>query len=318
MGLKIIGTGRKLPERIVSNDELTAFLDTSDSQIIAKTGVKTRAICTSESLSDLAGEAGRLALAKSGLTAADMDLIICATMTADYIIPALACVVQKKLGAKCPAFDVSAACTGFIYALDIAHSYLDSGKAKNILIISADMMSRRIDWSDKSTCILFGDGAGACVVTQGEALKYIKLSADGNIEPLYIQAGSGNSPFAENRSEQGYLTMQGQNVFKFAVKSIEDEVRQALAALNLSEEDVGYYLLHQANNRIIESARIRLGVQAEKFPVNIERWGNMSAASIPVLLDEMLEGAKIKTGDTLVCVGFGAGMTVGTCILVWQ
>ena len=318
MGIKIIGTGIKLPEKVVSNSELAEHIDTNDEWIQSKTGISTRRVCTCESITGIAAEAGRIAINQSGLCATDIDLIIGATLGAGFITPALSCAVMKTIGARCPAFDINAACSGFVYALDVANSYINSGNAKNILIISAEIMSRHIDWQDRNTCILFGDGAAACVVTAGNAVKYSKLDADGNTELLYLEADTGNNPFTSTPLDRSYLQMQGQNVFKFAVKAVEDEIRIALDSLHISAEDVDYFILHQANKRIIDGIRTRLRQPAEKFPMNIDKYGNMSAASIPVLLHEMLCESKIKPGDTLVLVGFGAGMTTGTCVITWE
>ena len=318
MGFKIIGTGKKLPERVVSNNELAEFIDTSDEWITSKTGIKTRRICTNESASDLAAEASRIAIEKSGLEAADIDMIIGATISGSFVTPALSCSIMQKIGLKCPAFDVNAACSGFVYALDVAKAYLSSGNINNILIVCAEMMSGIVNWNDRNTCILFGDGAGACVVTKGSADKYMNLGADGSIGPLYLKTGTGNNPFRSSKIEQGFLQMQGQDVYKFAVKTVDEEIQLALDKLRMSAEDVDHFILHQANKRIIDGIRRRLRQPAGKFPVNIDKYGNMSAASIPVLLDEMLCDNKIKPGDTIVFVGFGAGLTTGTCVMTWE
>lgn len=318
--MKIIGMGKKLPQLSVSNETLAAFLETSDEWITSKTGIKTRMICTTESLTDLAEAAARNALENTGLAPSDIDMLICATVTGDYIMPALACSVSERFGVKCPAFDINAACTGFVYALDTADSFIKAGKAENILIICADMMSRIVDWNDRASCILFGDGAGACVVTRGDSLKYIRTITDPQIKPLFAKAGQGNNPFVSRETQNvsyRFLQMQGQNVYKFAVKTIEKEINLALSALKTEVSDVDYFILHQANARIIEGARVRLKLPQEKFPMNIQKYGNMSAASLPVLLAEMAEDGRIKPGNTLMLIGFGAGMTAGTAVLEW-
>jgi len=317
MGIKIIGTGKKLPKHAVTNETLATFLDTSDDWIISKTGIKTRAICTEESLTDLAEAASRTALTKAGILMSDVDMLICATMTGDYYMPSMACCVLERLGGVCPAFDVSAACSGFIYALDVADAFISAGKAETVLIVAAEMMSRMVDWNDRTSSILFGDGACGCVVTHGNALKYIHTVSDANVAPLFAKAGRGNNPFIEESVSPGYLEMQGQQVYKFAVKTIEKEIHLALNATNMEAEDVDYFILHQANTRIIDGARIRLRLPVEKFPMNIGKYGNMSAASIPILLDEMIDDGRIKTGDVLMLIGFGAGMAAGTAVLEW-
>ena len=318
MGIKIIGTGKKLPKHVVTNEALAAFLDTSDEWITSKTGIKTRTVCTEENLTDLAEEASRTALTKAGILMPDVDMLICATMTGDYHMPSMACCILERLGGICPAFDISAACSGFVYALDVADSFISAGKAETILIVAAEMMSRMVDWNDRTSGILFGDGACACLVTKGNALKYIHTTADAQVETLFTKAGRGNNPFIEESDPSGYLEMQGQQVYKFAVKTIEKEIHLALNTLNMKAEDVDYFILHQANTRIIDGARIRLQLPADKFPMNIERYGNMSAASIPILLDEMIDDGRIKTGDILMLIGFGAGMTAGTAVLEWE
>ncbi|MDR3238570.1 MAG: ketoacyl-ACP synthase III [Clostridiales bacterium] len=317
--MKILGTGAGLPARRVYNSELAAFLDTSDEWIVSHTGIQTRYVCVEESLTDLAEAAGRQALRNAGWTAKDMDLLIAATISGDYITPSLACRVAERLGAVCPAFDVNAACSGFIYALEAADAFMAAGKAENILILACEEMSKHVDWTDRSICPLFGDGAGAVAVSCGGALRYMHLTAAGNTAPLKMRAPRGNSPFQPDvPQEDKFIRMSGQEVFKFAVQSIEKEVGLALAALSLAPEDVHLYLLHQANLRIIESARQKLKLSADKFPTNIERHGNMSSAAIPILLNEMLEAGKVAEGDILLMSAFGAGMTTGTCVWYWE
>ncbi|MDR1664343.1 MAG: ketoacyl-ACP synthase III [Clostridiales bacterium] len=318
MSLKIIGTGKALPERTVTNDELAGMVDTNDEWIISKTGIKERRVCTWETAASLAEQAGRRAVERAGLALSEIDMLICATVSGDYVTPSLACCVLERLGVSCPAFDISAACPGFVYALDAADAYITSGKAKNILIVAAERMSRNLDWNDRATCILMGDGAGACVVTAGNALKYSRLWAAGEAGMLYVDSGTGNSPFADAPSPRGYIHMQGQQVFKFAVRAVESEIRLALEKLNMNAEAVDYFVLHQANKRIIDSARLKLKQPEAKFPVNIDRYGNLSAASIPVLLDEMLAEGKIAPGTALVLMAFGGGPTAGISVLVWE
>ncbi|MGE4484558.1 MAG: beta-ketoacyl-ACP synthase III [Oscillospiraceae bacterium] len=318
MSLKIIGTGKGIPKKSITNNELSTIVDTNDEWISSRTGIRSRFVCTDESLTDLCVTAAGSALEKAGLTANDIDLILCSTIGGDYVTPSLACTVAERMGTNCPAFDINAACAGFIYALDVASMYLSSEKMKNILIICAEMMSKHADWADRSTCVLFGDGAGACVVTKGGALKYANLTANGNVKLLNLKSGTGNSPFACEKKETGYLHMEGPEVFKFAVSMIESQARLAFETLGLSPDDIDYFVLHQANKRIIESARTRLKQPQEKFPINISRYGNMSSATIPILLDEMLGDGKIKKGDKILMSAFGAGLTTGTCIMIWE
>jgi len=314
--IKIIGTGRKLPARSVSNNELATMVDTSDEWITSRTGIKNRYICTKESLTDLAEGAARIAIERTNLTPEEIEMIICPTIAGDFSFPSLACCLAERLEIKCPAFDINAACSGFIYGLEIAESFVS--KYKNILIVGADMMSRLIDWNDRATCVLFGDGAGACVVTEGGALKYIRNNADANPEMLFAKSRAGNNPFFNEETDGGFAVMQGQDVYKFAVLSVGEEINLALKKLNLCAADINYFVLHQANSRIVDGIRTRLKQPSEKFPMNIDKYANTTAATIPILLDEMLEEGKIKTGDTIMMVGFGAGMTTGTCVMVWE
>ena len=316
--IKIIGMGKGIPKRCVTNGELAGFVDTDDEWIVTRTGIKTRYVCTDESLTDLSVTASRQAIGKAGLSASDINMIICTTISGDYRTPSLACAVAEQLGTSCAGFDINAACSGFIYGLDMASNYLKLGKAKNILIICAEMMTTHVDWNDRNTCILFGDGAAACVVTSGNALKYSSLSAIADTTILKLPADTGNSPFITHKKDKSYLYMQGQEVFKFAVNIVGADVKKALEALKITPDDIDYYLLHQANKRIIDSARVRLKQPEEKFPLNIGKYGNVSSASIPLLLGEMLEEGKIKTGDTLFISAFGAGLTAGCCVLVWE
>ena len=316
--IKIIGIGKGIPERCVTNDELAGFLDTDDEWIVTRTGIKTRYVCTDESLTGLSVTASKQAMEKAGLSASDIDMMICTTLGGDYRTPSLACTVAEQIGTSCAAFDINAACTGFVYALDMASNYIALGKAKYILIICAEMMTNLVDWNDRNTCILFGDGAAACVITGGNALRYSSLSAIADTNILKLPTDMGNSPFITHKKSKSYLYMQGQEVFKFAVNIVGTDVRLALETMKITPDDVDYYLLHQANKRIIDSARVRLKQPEEKFPMNIGKYGNVSSVSIPLLLGEMLEDGKIKPGDTLLVSAFGAGLTAGCCVLVWE
>jgi len=318
LGLKIIGMGKGIPSLSVSNDDLSAFLDTNDEWIRQRTGIESRFICTDETLTDLSVCAAGEAIKNAKLTADDIDLIICTTIMGEYRTPSLACCVAERIGAVCPAFDVNAACAGFVYALGTAEGFLSSGRYRNILIICAEMMSSHADFTDRNTCVLFGDGAAACVVTEGNALRYVNLKCIPNIEVLNLPVGNGNNPFAAVKKESGYLFMKGKEVFKFAVNIVEQEAMTAFEKLGISPADVDYYILHQANKRIIDSARNKLGLEESRFPVNINRYGNISSASIPILLCEMVEDGRIKKGDTLFVSAFGAGLTAGSVVLVWE
>ena len=315
MSLSILSTGSAVPERFVCNDELSKFLDTSDEWITSKTGIKTRAVCTAETLTDLSVKAAETAIKRAAIDPALIDLCICSTICGDFVMPSLACAVIERLSLSCPAFDINAACTGFVYALDIAAAYIAAGKARYILIISADRMSAQVDWTDRNLCVLFGDGAGACVVTAGDSLKYIHLTAKGDTTIIRQPAGTGNSPFAANPRLYDYFQMDGQEVFKFAVSAVEREC--SLAVSKTSARPIDFFILHQANKRIIDSVRKRMGESESKFPVNIDKYGNTSSASVPILLDEMNSDGRLKRGNILLITAFGAGVTTGTCVIEW-
>ncbi|MCL2071423.1 MAG: ketoacyl-ACP synthase III [Oscillospiraceae bacterium] len=318
--MKIIGFGKGIPARCVSNDDIAQFLDTSDEWIFTRTGIKTRYVCTTETLTDLSVTAANGALEDAKLNPDDIDLIICATLGGDYGTPSLSCCIAEGIGAKCPCFDVNAACTGFIYALELASGFISSGKAKNVLIVSAEMMSAKTDWSDRNTCVLFGDGAAGCVVTAGNAVKYINLSSAAmpNSTVLNMPNGTGNSPFTKEQKSSGFLHMQGQEVFKFVVNIVESELKLVQERTGLSPAQIDLFLLHQANKRIIDFTGAKLKQPPEKFPCNIQRYGNLSSASIPLLLFETVKSGQIKPGDTLLLCAFGAGLTAGTCVIVWE
>jgi len=318
MSLKIIGTGRAAPENSVSNLQISENLDTSDEWIITRTGIQSRYICKAESVTDLAVSAAEKAMNKAGVRAGDIEMVISPTLGGDYVFPSLACCVAGRLGVSCPAMDLNAACTGFLYALNYADMYYNSGKTGNILIVSAERLSSRIDWHDRSTCVLFGDAAGACVLSEGDTLKYMHLAVHGDAAPLSLRSPAGNSPYSPRREGADYMFMDGPAVFKFATRTLESEARQAFEKLSLSAENIDLFLIHQANKRILEHVRLRLEQPPEKFPMNLDRYGNVSAASIPVLMDELLEDGKITHGQRLFLSAFGAGMTYGSCILEWE
>ncbi len=311
------GTGRALPETVVDNRRLSAFLDTSDEWIRTRTGISERRVCTDESVAGLAARAGREAIAQAGISAGDLDLILCATMTGDYAIPSLACCVQEAIGASCPAFDINAACSGFVYALDIAAGYFSRKSVERVLVIAADAMSRVVDWNDRSTCVLFGDGAGAVVLTPGNGLLAIRLTSRGGAAALAVSGPRGNSPFRSASVLPPYLTMDGREIFRFAVSSASCDIAEVLSMAGLEEEDVGLVLLHQANMRILTATASRLSIPNDKYVHNIARYGNTSAASIPILLDEINRDGRLLPGTVLVLSAFGGGLTTGACVLRW-
>ena len=314
----ILGTGRGVPRQRVTNDDLAQIVETSDEWISTRTGIRERRVMTGETITQLAVEAARNALEQSGTRAEDLDLIICTTIRGDYITPAQACVIQEELGADCPAFDLNAACSGFVYALDVAAGYFARGTVKRVLVVSMEAMSQLLDWQDRSTCVLFGDGAGAVVLGEGEDLLSIRLTAKGNHEVLSIPHIHGQSPFMEQKEGMPVrLTMLGQEVYKFAVSSICRGIKKCLAQAQLAPEQVDHVLLHQANMRIIEAAQKRLGIPVERYHNNIDRYGNTSSASVPILLDEVNREGLLKKGDTVVLCAFGGGLTTGTALMRW-
>ena len=318
MSFRILGTGSALPAQVITNDALTQLVDTSDEWIKSRTGISERRVCTTESLTELAVQAAQRALADSGCTADELDLIICATISADYTTPSMACVLQAELGASCAAFDVNAACTGFIYALDIAAGYFARKPDQKILVVAAEAMSRLVNWQDRGTCVLFGDGAGAAVLGKGNDLLAIQTGAKGNIAPLYASNGWGNSPFHQGGAVSPYLVMDGQEVFRFAVTSMVQTVEQVLADANLTKEDISWLIPHQANIRILDAAVSRLKLPKEKCLSNIAQRGNTSAACVAILLDEANRAGTLKQGDLLAFTAFGGGLTTGACILRWS
>ena len=315
--MRILGTGSALPAYTLTNDRLAEFLDTSDEWIRTRTGICTRQVITNETLVQLGTGAARRALENAGLTAQDVDFILCTTVRGDTVTPSLGCVLQKELGAACPAVDMNSACAGFIYALDFADAYLKAGKARRVLIVSAEGMTRLVDWRDRSTCVLFGDGAGAVVVDGGEGIFHARLTSDGNAEPLNIRPNPGNSPFAAEPVPERSLYMDGQEIYKFAVSHSAADLQQAAQEAGVSMDQIGHYLLHQANKRIVDAVRMRLKQPAEKFPSNVHCRGNTSSASVPILLDEENRAGRFRKGDLLAMSAFGAGLTTGACIIEW-
>ncbi|HHV10063.1 MAG TPA: ketoacyl-ACP synthase III [Clostridiales bacterium] len=321
----IIGTGRCLPEQVMTNDDLANIVETSDEWITSRTGIKQRRISTGENTSDLAYKAGLRALERAGLEAEALDLIICATITPDSFMPSVACMVQERLGAKrAAAFDLSAACTGLVFAMTVATSFIENGMFQNILVIGAETLSKAMDWTDRGTCVLFGDGAGAVVLQaseQKQGILSMHMVSDGSKQDyLCLPALPVSNPFVEKRDKEftPYISMKGQEVFKFAVRTISDLIKNVLAKAELQVEDVKYVVAHQANYRIIEQAAKFAGIPLDKFFINLDRYGNTSAATIGIALDEMNEKEMLKPGDKLILVGFGGGMTSGAVLLEWN
>ena len=322
----IIGTGRYLPEKILTNFDLEKMVDTTDEWIKTRTGIENRRILQDGvGTSFMASKAGEKALESAGLTAEEVDMIVVATVTADMSFPSTACRVQEQIGAtNAFAFDVNAACTGFIYAISVANSMIQNGTAKNALVIGADALSKITDYTDRSTAVLFADGAGAVVlseVEEGTGVLSTALGSDGTGGKfLYLPGGGSLNPASQETVEKGmhYIHMDGSEVFKFAARKMADVSLEALEKANLNLEDIDYLVPHQANTRIINNAAKRLKISQDKIYINIHDYGNMSSASIPVALDEALEKKLIKKDDVVLLVGFGAGLTWGASLIKWS
>ncbi|MDV5114219.1 beta-ketoacyl-ACP synthase III [Clostridium perfringens] len=312
---KMIGFGLYTPKNLVENERLQEFLETSDEWIRTRTGIERRYISLDENTSDLAVEASKKALNQAGLSAEDIDLIILATVTPDNFTPSTACIVQDKLGAKNAwAFDINAACTGFIYALKLGRSLIRSGEAKSALIIGAETLSKALNWEDRGSCVLFGDGAGATVLTSTEedcGIKCVNVKSDGSKgDSLVIQGLPLNSPFKDGREvSENYINMNGREIFKFATKVMEESIVEILEKENIKIEDIDAIIPHQANLRIIDYVVKRLGIPREKFITNLQNYGNTSGASIPIALCESINEGNLKKGDNIIMVGFGGGLT---------
>jgi 3-oxoacyl-[acyl-carrier-protein] synthase III len=319
----ILGTGSELPPKVVTNQDLEKMVDTSDEWITVRTGIKERRVLEEgKGNSDMACEAAKRALADAGMAAADLDAIIMGTVTADYLMPSAACVLEDKLGARGVfSFDVGAACAGFLNALSVADSFIRIGKIRNALVVGSDTLSRVLNWQDRGTCILFGDGAGAVVLgasENGNGILSTKLRTDGSYaKTLYVPAGGSLRPASPEtvRRHEHTITMNGKEVFKIAVRSMEEISRQALKEAGVGIDQVSLVIPHQANKRIIVALAERLGVPMEKVVVNVEKYGNTSAASIPVALDEAKHQGRIKPGDILLFNAFGAGFAWGAAVV---
>ena len=318
MTARIIGTGSAVPEQIVTNEDLSKIVETSDEWISSRSGIKERRVAKEETTTSLAILAGKRALENAGIASEEIEVIIVATCTPDYFFPNTACQVQEAIGAKhAVAFDLSAACSGFLFALSTVQAYIKGGIYQKALIIGAETMSKMIDWSDRS--VLFGDGAGAAVVSAEETgvLELVQKSNGAGKGVLSCKARETRNLLNHESETKEYLYMEGQPVFKFAVKTVPECVEEVLKKAEVKKEEIRYYILHQANSRIIQSVAKRLKEPEEKFPMNLSLYGNTSAASIPILLDEMNRNGMLNRGDKLVLSGFGAGLTWGAVLLEW-
>lgn len=319
---RVIGTGSYVPDHIVTNDDLAKIVETNDEWIVTRTGIHERRVAADveTGTSYMAVEAAKRALKDAGVAAEELDLILVGTSSPDNCFPSGACEVQGAIGAhSAAAFDISAACSGFLFALSTMQAFIQAGIYKTGLVIGADCLSKLTDWSDRGTCVLFGDGAGAAVVRAEETgLIHMTMGADGTKGPVLSCVSRTGGSFLNGKTpEIGYMYMDGQEVFRFAVKKVPECVRQVLDETGTDIEEVKYFVLHQANYRIFESVAKRLKQPMEKFPMNIGRYGNTSGASVPLMLDELNREGKLSRGDKIILAGFGGGLTWGAALLEW-
>ena len=322
---KIISTGSYLPEKILTNFDLEKIVDTSDEWITERTGIKERRIASeNQAASDLAYEASRLTLEKASLKAEDIDLLIVATVTGDMPFPSTACILQHRLGAKnAAAFDINAACSGFLYGLYVADSFVKSGMHKRVLIIGVEVLSKITDWEDRTTCVLFGDGAGAAIVEPTEEERGIismHINSNGSMwDLLHIPGGGSRYPVSKDSLDKRlhYIKMKGNETFKIAVRTLEDLVLRILKDNKLDPSQLSLLIPHQANLRIIQATADRLGLPMDKVLINLDKYGNTSAASIPIALDEAVTTGRIKDGDYILLEAFGGGLTWASALIKW-
>lgn len=319
---KIYGTGSYVPSFIMDNDALSRIVETNDAWIRERTGIVRRHIAKTETAASMAVEAAKRALEQSGIAPEEIDLILVSTCSSETILPCTACEVQREIGAvNACGFDLNSACTGFLYALNTAQAYMRSGFCHTALVIGAESMSNLVDWTDRGTCILFGDGAGAVILRAGEetGTEYYAVShSDGSsAEALTCLSRHRKDWSRENEDPDSYMHMDGQGVFKFAVRKVPQVIKEVLEVSGLTAEEIDYFILHQANRRIVEAVARRMNTEIEKFPMNLDEYGNTSSASIPILLDEMNRDGRLKRGQKLVLSGFGAGLSWGAGIMEW-
>lgn len=322
--VSILGLGAYLPPKVLSNFDLEKMVDTTDEWIQTRTGIKERRIVEKGvAASDLGAEAAKKALQNAKLNASDLDLIVVATATPDMTFPSTGCLIQKKIGASCPAFDLSAACSGFVYAVSVAEAYIQAGIYKKVLVVGSEITSSFINWKDRSTCVLFGDGAGAAILgANGSDRKLLAsyIGSDGNYgDILKVPAGGSAIPISKEAVEQGlhFLKMEGADVFKLAVRTMGDAVFKVCESAGIKTNQIACLIPHQANLRILNAVAERIKIPEEKVFINVDRYGNMSAASTIVALYEAAESGKLKKGDYVVLVAFGGGLTWGSCAIEW-
>jgi len=322
----ILSTGSYTPERVLTNFDLEKMVETSDEWIVTRTGIRERRICSPEQASsDLAYEAAKKALAKANVSAEELDMIIVATVTPDMMFPSTACLLQEKLGAKkASALDVSAACTGFLYGIVTGSQFIANGMYRYVLVVGVETLSKITNYQDRNTCVLFGDGAGAALLgpaQEGFGFQAFELGADGSGGPLLCQpAGGSRIPASAESVGQNlhYISMAGSEVFKFAVRVMNSATEAVLEKAGVAKDQIDLLVPHQANKRIIDAAVQRFGLSEDKVAINLDRYGNMSSASIPVALDEAVQEGRVKEGDNVILVGFGGGLTWGATLCKWS
>ena len=317
MSFQILGTGAYVPEKVLTNDDLSEMVDTSDEWITQRVGVRERRISVSESAAEMGAKAAQRALEAAGITAEQLDLIIGASVSSDVVCPSVAAKVQQLIGAQCPAFDVNSACSGFLFALDTAAAFIERGGVQYALVLGAERLSRILDWSDRSTCVIFGDGSGAFVIAKGENYLGSHLHTEGGDDVLLIPLGKGRSPFYEKEEMPLAIHMVGQETFKFAVKQIVNGLKLIAEQAGIEVTDIDWIVPHQANYRIIDLAARRLHLPIEKFVLNLERYGNTSSASVPISFDELARSGKLQKGDLIALCAFGGGLSSAACLIRW-
>ena len=316
--MKIIGTGSALPSLTVTNDDLATFLDTNDNWITTRTGIQERHLLSTEDLYDLAVAAATKAIKAAGLRPDQIDFLLVSNVANRHITPGLSCIVQKRIGLKCAGLDINVACAGFVNALMLADGMMKAGHAKNILILCAEEPTKYCNWHERDCSVLFGDGAGAVVLTEGNAFKDVQLTMISDCDVLYYERGMETTPFEQHYVKGQPLVMKGRELFKTAVTESAKDIKTIMERGHLTHEDINWFMLHQANKRIIEGIRNIVGGPDEKYPTVIEKYGNTSSASIPIMLDEMMRDNKIHQGDKVVMSAFGAGFVSAACWWEWE